>query len=145
MNSLAGAGGKNMVRIQRVTIIAGAWLMAAMLLLGGGRAFAEEDGFGGPCADTVQKYCRDVVPGGGRVIKCLNDHRDDQSPFCKDWMADQRKNLKELNTACYEEISILCRMDHPDEIRIFLCLDSNYVALKLDCREKLRKIKDELQ
>lgn len=99
----------------------------------------------GPCADTITKYCRDVIPGEGRLMKCLNDHMDAQSIACKDWIAEQQKSLKELNTACYEEISKLCGAGNPDSIRIFQCLNLNYVALKLDCREKIREIRDRLQ
>ena len=99
----------------------------------------------GPCADTITKYCSDVIPGEGRLMKCLNDHRDAQSIACKDWIVEQQKSLKELNTACYEEISKLCGAGNPDSIRIFQCLNLNYVALKLDCREKIREIRDRLQ
>ena len=99
----------------------------------------------GPCAETIAKYCGDVTPGQGRVMKCLNDHRDDQSIACKDWIADQEKSLKELNTACYEEISKLCSYASSDSIRIFRCLEDNYVGLKLDCRNKLREIKERLR
>ena len=99
----------------------------------------------GPCADTITKCCSDVIPGEGRLVKCLNDHRDAQSIACKDWIAEQQKSLRELNTARYEELSKLCGAGNPDSIRIFQCLNLNYVALKLDCREKIREIKDRLQ
>ncbi len=117
---------------------------AAVIVWTGAPALAQTQ-IGGPCAETTQKYCRDVVPGAGRVMKCLNDHRDDQSLFCKDWLAEQQKSLKELNSACYEEIAKLCRFDPPEGIRIFQCLNDNYAGLKLDCRNKLREIKDRLQ
>ena len=78
-------------------------------------------------------------------MKCLNDHRDDESLVCKDWLADQNKSLKELNTACMEEIAHFCSFDNTDYFRIYQCLNDNYVALKLDCRGKLREIKDRLQ
>ena len=103
--------------------------------------------FTGPCAETVTKHCGSVIPGEGRMMKCLDDHRDDQSIACKDWIAEQQKSLTALNAACFEEIAKLCRMDAPTGIRIFQCLnnDYNYVNLKLDCREKLREIKDRMQ
>jgi hypothetical protein len=99
----------------------------------------------GPCAETVTKFCKDVTPGGGRIMKCLTDHRDDQSMACRDWLQDQNKSLKELSTSCTEEIARLCSFDHTDDIRIYRCLEENYVALKSDCRDKLREIKDRLQ
>jgi ABC-type microcin C transport system permease subunit YejB len=108
-------------------------------------AIPSEAQIAGPCAETITKYCKDVTPGGGRIMKCLNDHRDDQSIPCKDWLEEQYKSLQELNTACTEEIARLCSFDKPDSIRIYKCLDDNYIALKSECREKLREIKDRLQ
>ncbi len=99
----------------------------------------------GPCSETVAKYCGDTVPGNGRIMRCLNDHRDDQSIACKDWVEDQQKNMRELMGVCTEEITVLCRMDPPDAARIFFCLSDNYVALKVDCRSKLAEIRDLLK
>jgi hypothetical protein len=36
------------------------------------------------CNFDVARFCGDVQPGGGRIVKCLQDHRDDLSPECKD-------------------------------------------------------------
>jgi len=117
------------------------WAVIAVTIL----ALTAQAQIAGPCAETIKKYCSDVIPGEGRIVKCLDDHRDAQSIACKDWIADQQKSLKELNTACYEEISKLCGSGNPDSIRIFQCLNLNYAALKLDCREKIREIRDRLQ
>ena len=99
----------------------------------------------GPCAETVTKYCKDVTPGGGRIMKCLSDHRDDQSMACRDWLEDQNRSLKELNTACTQEIAQFCNFSNPDRIILYRCLEDNYVSLKSDCRDKLREIKDRMQ
>jgi hypothetical protein len=99
----------------------------------------------GPCTETVARHCKDVTPGGGRIMKCLDAHRDDQSIACRDWLDGQKERLRDLNAACAEEIARLCSFDPPDGIRIYQCLESNYIALKIDCRDKLREIKDRLQ
>ncbi|HUJ16541.1 MAG TPA: cysteine rich repeat-containing protein [Nitrospirota bacterium] len=96
----------------------------------------------GPCAETISKFCGNVTPGEGRLLKCLNEHRGDQSIACQDWLDAQQKSLQEMNVACSEEIARLCSFDPPDGIRIFRCLQDNYVALRLDCRAKLREIKE---
>ena len=101
--------------------------------------------FTGPCADTVNKYCKDVTPGGGRIIQCLNDHRDDQSLKCKDWIEAQTKSLNELNAVCAKEIVTFCNFDSPDNIRIYRCLQNNYAGLPSDCTDKVREIKERLQ
>ena len=36
------------------------------------------------CAEDIQKFCKDVQPGGGRIAKCLKEHACDLSPACKE-------------------------------------------------------------
>src|SRR5690349_9885613 len=35
------------------------------------------------CAADVQKFCAGVQPGGGRVLACLKQHKDQVSDGCK--------------------------------------------------------------
>jgi hypothetical protein len=35
------------------------------------------------CASDVQKLCPNVPPGGGRILACLKQHRDEVSDGCK--------------------------------------------------------------
>jgi hypothetical protein len=127
-------------RISGVILPAAAFLFACIVT-----STPSEAQIAGPCAETITHYCKDVTPGGGRILKCLDDHRDDQSIACKDWLEDQNKSLKELNTVCAEEIARMCSFDNPNSYRIFRCLEDNYTAVKSVCREKLRQIKDRLQ
>ncbi len=121
------------------------YIILLTVLAGMALALTAQAQVSGPCAETITKYCSDVVPGEGRLLKCLNDHRDDQSIACRDWLDAQQKSLKELNETCFEEIAKLCNFDPPDSIRILRCLQDNYIGLKLNCREKLREIKDRSQ
>jgi len=36
------------------------------------------------CADDVQKFCTEVKPGGGRVMKCLKQNEKGLSPECRE-------------------------------------------------------------
>jgi hypothetical protein len=128
-----------------ISISRGSLLLVAFLVFSSMVSLPAEAQTAGPCTDTVTRFCKDVTPGGGRIMKCLNDHQNDQSIACKDWLQDQNKSLKELNTSCREEISQLCSFDPPDGVRIYQCLQGNYYALKIDCRDKLREIKDRMQ
>lgn len=98
----------------------------------------------GPCAETVATHCGDVTPGGGRIMKCLQDHRDEQSIACKDWLDDQNRSLKALHRTCAQEIGKLCSFAASDDV-LYRCLEDNYVSLTSDCRGQLREIKDRLQ
>jgi len=39
--------------------------------------------FRAACEDEVLKLCKDVKPGGGRIINCLKEHENELSPECK--------------------------------------------------------------
>jgi cysteine rich repeat protein len=36
------------------------------------------------CRDDISRLCSDVAPGGGRIARCLEQHRSDLSPVCND-------------------------------------------------------------
>ncbi|HEU0188170.1 MAG TPA: cysteine rich repeat-containing protein [Gallionellaceae bacterium] len=35
------------------------------------------------CKGDIEKVCKDVKPGGGRILRCLKQHEDTLSPACK--------------------------------------------------------------
>jgi hypothetical protein len=37
----------------------------------------------GPCAHDIAKLCKDVKPGGGRIVKCIKEHEKELSPACR--------------------------------------------------------------
>jgi hypothetical protein len=44
------------------------------------------------CQADVQKLCPGVQPGGGRIVACLKEHKDDVSDGCKQAIAKAREN-----------------------------------------------------
>ena len=45
----------------------------------------------GACGADYQKYCTGTAPGGGRVVACLNGHRDQLSAACKKAIDSRKK------------------------------------------------------
>ncbi len=43
------------------------------------------------CQGDFDKYCKGTVPGGGRIIACLNKQRDQISDACKKVVDAQKK------------------------------------------------------
>ena len=43
------------------------------------------------CMGDYQKYCKDVQPGGGRIIACLSKESDKLTPACKKVLAGAEK------------------------------------------------------
>lgn len=35
------------------------------------------------CKADYEKFCSSVMPGGGRIVKCLNEHLAELSPQCQ--------------------------------------------------------------
>ncbi len=35
------------------------------------------------CAGDVQKFCKGLQPGGGRLAKCMREHKAELSPACR--------------------------------------------------------------
>ena len=38
----------------------------------------------GPCKADREKFCKNVEAGGGRVARCMKEHKDELSKECKD-------------------------------------------------------------
>jgi Cysteine rich repeat len=45
------------------------------------------------CNGDVQKFCPAVVPGGGRIVRCLAANQDKLSQVCRDSMLKAREAL----------------------------------------------------
>jgi hypothetical protein len=46
------------------------------------------------CEADAQKFCKDVKPGQGRIVKCLKEHEKDLSPECRAKMDEPKRNRK---------------------------------------------------
>ena len=89
------------------------------------------------CAEDVAKYCKDVTPGGGRVVKCLKEHEKDLSPECKAGQEKARARAKEAHEACADDVQKLCKDVQPGEGRVIRCLRENSKDLSPECRNKM--------
>ncbi|MFZ2156721.1 MAG: hypothetical protein WAV72_11445 [Bradyrhizobium sp.] len=68
-------------------------LMTAALLCASQSAFAQEltAEQRSACMGDYEKYCKGVVPGGGRIIACLARESDKIAPACKRVLAAAEK------------------------------------------------------
>src|SRR6266849_2014838 len=74
-------------------------------------AFAQE----GPCAADVKKFCKDVQPGGGRIIQCMKQHDAELSQACKDHGQVVKAELEKAHEACKGDVEKLCKDVKPGE------------------------------
>jgi Golgi apparatus protein 1 len=81
------------------------------------------------CMDDQAKLCKDVQPGGGRVLRCLEDHREQLSYECRATLFDQEVRLAEdidfqvpMKKACAREVGAFCKDVPAGNARVIQCL-----------------------
>jgi len=97
-----------------------------------------------PCAEDIAKFCKDVKPGGGRIITCLKGHEGELSPLCKDRLWESQKRLDEAKRVCASDIEKFCKDVEPGEGRIARCLEKYTADLSPACAKKLNWVKSRL-
>jgi Cysteine rich repeat len=90
-----------------------------------------------PCADDVQKFCKDVQPGAGRIAKCLKEHEADLSRACKRQMEEVKKRVYEFREVCEDDVLRLCGGVKHGGGRIIKCLKEHESELSPECKAKM--------
>ena len=111
-------------------------------------AFAHEGhDHGGACKADMEKFCKDVKPGEGRIIECLKTHEADLSKECKEhgdkMKAHMKKEMEELNEDCKAEIAANCKDVKPGHGAVVKCLaDHKSDKYSAKCSEELKEHQD---
>ncbi len=94
-----------------------------------------------PCAKEIATYCKEIKPGGGRLLNCIKEHKNDLSPACREKFASVEKQLKEAQEACSSDIDKFCKDIQPGEGRIIRCLREHAQEISPGCSEKIEGAK----
>jgi len=99
------------------------------------------------CASDIKKYCKDVTPGEGRMIYCMQAHEDKISPKCTYELGEAAASLqatadllKDGVVACKAEIAGVCGKIQPGQGRIAECLIANKSTASKDCADAIQKV-----
>jgi len=92
-----------------------------------------------PCSRDIEKYCKDVKPGEGRLLKCYEENKEKMSPGCQAWTEQAKRMGARIEDYCAKEMESNCRIAKDDPLAMVDCLESNYVSLSYDCRVKLNE------
>lgn len=46
------------------------------------------------CKDDAKKFCGDIQPGQGRIVKCMREHKKDLSATCQSEIESARKHRR---------------------------------------------------
>jgi Golgi apparatus protein 1 len=99
------------------------------------------------CASDITKYCKDVTPGEGRMIYCMQAHEDKIGPKCAYELGETAGSvqatsdlLKDGVIACKAEIAGVCGKVQPGQGRIATCLIENKSTASKGCAEAIQKV-----
>ncbi len=99
------------------------------------------------CASDIKKYCKDVTPGEGRMIYCMQAHEDKIGPKCAYELGETAGSvqatsdlLKDGVVACKAEIAGVCGKTLPGQGRIAACLIANKSTASKDCADAIQKV-----
>ena len=99
------------------------------------------------CARDIRKYCRDVTPGEGRMIYCMQAHEDKISVKCAFELGEAATSvqssadaLKDAVIACKAEITGVCGKTVPGQGRIAACLMANKSTASDGCKAAIAKV-----
>lgn len=93
----------------------------------------------GVCKADVDKFCKGVRPGGGRIWACLKSNEANLSQPCRDKMAEAREKGREFHKACSDDAKKFCKGIPRGKGRIISCLKSHEAELAEPCRAFFKK------
>jgi hypothetical protein len=113
-------------------------LLSAIALLSFGTTqltFADEDK---PCQADAKKFCADIKPGGGRLMKCMKEHEADLSPACKEKGQKMHEHMDKAKEACKDDAAKLCKDVEPGEGRMLKCMKDHESDLSQGCKDAMK-------
>lgn len=130
--------GSRRIRVQMIVPA-----LVLLCLIAGGGAYAAEGER--PCAEEIAKYCKDVKPGGGRILACLHGHQKDLSITCSKKLEESKQKIMEAQQACTADMEKFCKDVQPGQGRILSCLIEHAQELSPACGQIIGKITGNVQ
>ena len=142
-------------------LAAGLMVSGALLLVTGGAAAGDKalpiektpgfekvdlDKLEKDCRKELKRYCKQVTPGGGRVIACLYAHEDQLSDRCVFGLYESAVELEKAivqvkfaGMQCRDELLAWCADVEVGEGRALACLDKHWSEVGQPCKDALRQ------
>ena len=99
------------------------------------------------CKTEIETYCKDVIPGEGRVLACLYARSDKLSSKCEYALYDAAAQLERAVAAlsyvvneCADDLDQLCNGVAAGEGRLLQCLEKNDKKVSGRCKQALKDV-----
>eukprot|EP00899_Mesostigma_viride_P022799 jgi/Mesvir1/3703/Mv14989-RA.1 len=100
------------------------------------------------CYEDRTRLCENIAPGNARVIRCLQDLRDQLSYECRATLFDQEVRMAEdidfqfpMKQACQKEIGTFCKGVPHGHARVIACLRDhvNDMEMSTECKAEVKR------
>jgi hypothetical protein len=99
------------------------------------------------CKQEIENYCKDVVPGQGRVLACLYARSDKLSSKCEyalyDAAAQLERAVSKLSyvvNECADDLDRFCQNVRAGEGRLLKCIEKNEAKVSTRCKEAIEEV-----
>jgi hypothetical protein len=100
-----------------------------------------------PCRADMKKFCQDVKPGEGRLVKCLKEHREELSAECKEHQkekfAEKHPKAAQAMDACKADADKLCSGVEAGGGKIMKCLREHKKDVSEGCKSAMKDARAE--
>ena len=107
---------------------------ALSLFLMSSVSFAQEVKKDGPCHTDAEKFCHEVKPGQGRIIRCMKEHKSELSPECRERIEEKKEKVKARIESCETDRQKLCSDVKGGKKRMNKCMREHKDQLSQECR-----------
>jgi len=94
------------------------------------------------CRPDVERLCKGVPPGEGRILECLKAHEAEISPACKEHakakLQEVKTNIQNWQKACWQDAQRLCKDVPLGQGRLINCLQEHIEQVSPECKGSLR-------
>ena len=99
------------------------------------------------CKTEIEKYCKQVKPGEGRILSCLYAYQDKLSGKCEYALYDAAVQLERAVAAlsyvvneCGDDLEKYCSAVRAGEGRLLNCLEKNDKKVSSRCKQALKDV-----
>ncbi|MBW2667080.1 MAG: hypothetical protein JRE13_12380 [Deltaproteobacteria bacterium] len=99
------------------------------------------------CQEDLDKYCKAVTPGEGRLALCLAAHEDHISERCQFALYRGAVALEQaiaaisyVASSCSDDAEKLCPETQPGDGRLLECLESKSDKVSSDCKKAVEDV-----
>ena len=92
----------------------------------------------GPCKADVQKFCKNVRSGNGRVMRCMKQYDRHLSDACRQHIAEVKEKTSVFANVCGKDVKKFCADVKPGDGRVYACLKQHRPDLAARCADYVR-------